>query len=55
MHPKHPLVIWAVSGDRILFADFEGNTFFEQRLDATESKKGEFKRFLICIKTDSLL
>lgn len=41
VHPKHPLVVWAVSSDRLLFADFEGNTFFQQKLDATESKKGK--------------
>lgn len=39
VHPEHPLVVWAVSGDRILFADFEGNTFFQQKIQSV-SKKG---------------
>ena len=41
VHPKHPLVVWAITGDRLLFADFEANTFFQQKLDTTSSKKGK--------------
>jgi hypothetical protein len=40
IHPKHPLVVWAVSGERILFADFEANTFFEQKINSVMSKRG---------------
>lgn len=40
-HPKHPLVVWAVNGERVLFADFEGNTYFQQKFDSTLSKKGK--------------
>ncbi|KAL5320545.1 hypothetical protein ACEPPN_011354 [Leptodophora sp. 'Broadleaf-Isolate-01'] len=39
IHPQLSLVVWAVSGDALLFADFEGNTFFEQKLEATKKAR----------------
>ncbi|KAH7364600.1 hypothetical protein BKA65DRAFT_141598 [Rhexocercosporidium sp. MPI-PUGE-AT-0058] len=39
IHPQFSLVVWAASGDILLFADFEGNTFFEQKLNASKKAR----------------
>ena len=38
IHPKHPLAVWAVTSDRILFANLESNSFFEQKINASSTK-----------------
>ncbi|KAF6814021.1 nacht and tpr domain protein [Colletotrichum sojae] len=39
IHPKYPLVVWALTGTTLLFADFERNRFLEQKLRATSPQK----------------
>jgi hypothetical protein len=42
IHQIHPLVIWALSDSRLLFADLANNKFFEQKISgAPGSKKGK--------------
>jgi hypothetical protein len=32
IHPRHTLVVWPLSGSQILFADYEKNSFFVQKI-----------------------
>lgn len=46
VHQKHPLVIWALSDSRLLFADLTHNQFFEQKIAAVPGAK---KAHPICV------
>ncbi|KAL7795824.1 hypothetical protein V8C37DRAFT_30231 [Trichoderma ceciliae] len=39
IHPKLSLVVWALSGSSLLFADFEKDEYFEQKIDVKDLKK----------------
>jgi len=45
IHPQHHLVVWPLTGRILLFADFQANKFFEQKIKSTvASRKGKPKR-----------
>ncbi|KAI1358258.1 hypothetical protein F5Y08DRAFT_345903 [Xylaria arbuscula] len=44
-HPKHPIVVWPLSGSELLFADYQRNNFFRQKIEST----GVNKRRSICV------
>ncbi|KAI1105315.1 hypothetical protein F4804DRAFT_304514 [Jackrogersella minutella] len=39
IHPTKPLVVWSLCDSLLLFADFNNNTYFEQKIKAKTSKK----------------
>lgn len=39
IHPQHHLVVWPLTGGILLFADFQTNKFFEQRINATGTSR----------------
>ncbi|KAJ5174458.1 uncharacterized protein N7482_000335 [Penicillium canariense] len=41
IHACHPLVVWPLSGSRLLFADFENNKFFEYKIASYTRRKCE--------------
>ncbi|KAK4463184.1 hypothetical protein QBC42DRAFT_250727 [Cladorrhinum samala] len=36
IHPQHPLVVWPLSGTKLLFANFERDSYFIQNIGSTE-------------------
>ncbi|KAG6849405.1 hypothetical protein H0H93_008711 [Arthromyces matolae] len=37
IHPTHSLIVWPLSGGKLLFADFEASTYFVRKLKASTS------------------
>lgn len=40
IHDKHPLVVWPLAGDTLLFSDLSRNKSFEQKLTPSSLKRG---------------
>lgn len=38
IHPREPLVVWALTGTQLLFADFQNKTWFEQRIESGKNR-----------------
>lgn len=46
IHPTKPLVVWPLCGGDVLFADFEGKSYFIRRARTT-TRKSRFSHFLV--------